>query len=49
MFKKILTISTLLFLSFTLLSAQTQDIQKTGGFARLQAMGNIFGDYNDGN
>ena len=40
MFKKIFTITTLLFLSFTLLSAQTQDIQKTGGFARLQAMGN---------
>ncbi len=40
MFKKILTISTLLFLSFTLLSAQTQNLEKTGGFARLQAMGN---------
>lgn len=40
MFKKILTISTLLFLSFTLLSAQTQNLERTGGFARLQAMGN---------
>ena len=40
MFKKILTISALLFLSSTFLTAQTQNIEKTGGFARLQAMGN---------
>jgi hypothetical protein len=40
MFNKILTISTLLLLSFTVLPAQTQNIEKTGGFARLQAMGN---------
>ncbi len=40
MFKKILTISILLALSSTFLIAQTQNLEKSGGFARLRAMGN---------
>jgi len=41
MFKKILTISILLFLSTTIVSAVTPaTIEKTGGYARIQAMGN---------
>ncbi len=40
MFKKILTISIVLFLTSTFLMAQTQNLERSGGFARLQAMGN---------
>ncbi len=40
MFKKYLTIVALFFSLVTILNAQTADIKKTGGYARLQAMGN---------
>ncbi|MEN8192430.1 MAG: hypothetical protein ABFS12_06405 [Bacteroidota bacterium] len=40
MLKKIFTLLLLLFISSNLLLAQVDSIQRTGGFARMQAMGN---------